>query len=143
MALIIMSAPPTSRSTEPPPTTPPTEPSPTTPGIFQTATLTQNQWNTAGALSALEQSGESLRLYNNLMVLDAESARNAVDQLSGDYHSNTSTALIANSQVVFGVLGTRMRDLLDTGTLRMPAMALNLMPSTFITLRNAQPTRYV
>lgn len=77
------------------------------------------------------------------MVLDAESTRNAVDQLSGDYHSNTSTALIANSQVVFGVLGTRMRDLLDTGTLRMPAMAPNLMPSTFIALRNAQPTRYV
>ncbi len=110
--------------TEPPPSTPPT-----TPGIFQTVMLTQNQWNTAGALSALQQSGEPLRLYNNLLILDAQSARNAVDQLSGDYHSSTSTALIANSQVVSGVVGSRLRNLLDTGTLHMPAMALNLMPS--------------
>ncbi len=92
--------------------------------------LTQNQFNTAGALSVLQQSGEPLRLYNNLLILDAASARNAADQLSGDYHSSTSTALIANSQVVSGVLGTRVRNLLDSGTLRMPAMALNLMPST-------------
>lgn len=99
--------------------------------------LTQNQFNTAGALSVLAQSGEPLRLYNNLLVLDAESARDAADQLSGDYHSSTSTALIANSQVVSGVLGTRMRNLLDTGTLRMPAMALNLMPSAPTTQNGA------
>ncbi|MDU8432562.1 autotransporter domain-containing protein [Pseudomonas syringae pv. actinidifoliorum] len=130
---------------EPVPTPTPTptpEPAPTpapepAPGIFQTVMLTQNQFNTAGALSVLAQSGEPLRLYNNLLVLDAESARDAADQLSGDYHSSTSTALIANSQVVSGVLGTRMRNLLDTGTLRMPAMALNLMPSAPTTQNGA------
>ncbi|RMT59262.1 hypothetical protein ALP29_01713 [Pseudomonas syringae pv. avii] len=119
---------PTPEPTPEPTPTPTPEPTPA-PGIFQTVMLTQNQFNTAGALSALQQSGEPLRLYNNLLILDAASARNAVDQLAGDYHGSTSTALIANSQVVSGVLGTRLRSLLDTGTLRMPAMALNLVPS--------------
>ncbi|NVL34799.1 autotransporter domain-containing protein [Pseudomonas syringae pv. actinidiae] len=127
---------PTPTPTPEPAPTPAPEPAPT-PGIFQTVMLTQNQFNTAGALSVLAQSGEPLRLYNNLLVLDAESARDAADQLSGDYHSSTSTALIANSQVVSGVLGTRMRNLLDTGTLRMPAMALNLMPSAPTTQNGA------
>ncbi|KWS62479.1 hypothetical protein BKM20_24335 [Pseudomonas avellanae] len=39
--------------------------------------------------------------------------------------------------MVSGVLGTRMRNLLDTGTLRMPAMALNLMPSAPTTQNGA------
>ncbi|KTT63389.1 autotransporter [Pseudomonas oryzihabitans] len=102
---------------------------PTNPGIFQTVMETANQWNTAGALGALAQSGEPLRLYNNLLILDAASARNAADQLSGDYQASTSTALIANSQVVSGVLGNRLRSLLDLGSLRMPAMALSFQPS--------------
>ncbi|MDY0918025.1 autotransporter domain-containing protein [Pseudomonas viridiflava] len=117
---------------EPTPTPTPTpEPTPApAPGIFQTVMVTSNQFNTAGALGALQQSGESLRLYNNLLILDADSARDAADQLSGDSLSSTSTALIANSQVVSGVLSTRLRGLLDNGTVRMPAMALNLMPAT-------------
>ena len=114
-----------------PPVEPPVQPPTTgTPGIFQTVALTQNQWNTAGALSGLQQSGAPLRLYNNLLVLDAASARNAIDQLSGDYHSSTGTALIANSQVVSGVLGTRVRGLLDNNTVHMPTGASNLMPAT-------------
>ncbi|MCO5365623.1 autotransporter domain-containing protein [Pseudomonas alliivorans] len=120
---------PTPEPTPTPTPTPEPEPAPA-PGIFQTVMVTANQFNTAGALSALQQSGESLRLYNNLLILDADSARDAADQLSGDSLSSTSTALIANSQVVSGVLGTRLRGLLDSGTVRMPAMALNLMPTT-------------
>ncbi|MDO7902976.1 autotransporter domain-containing protein [Pseudomonas sp. K1(2024)] len=114
-----------------PPVQPPVEPPATggTPGIFQTVALTENQWNTAGALSVLQQSGDPLRLYNNLLVLDAASARNAIDQLSGDYHSSTGTALIANSQVVSGVLGSRLRTLLDSNTVRMPLGASSFMPA--------------
>ncbi|UQY34395.1 autotransporter domain-containing protein [Pseudomonas fulva] len=115
---------------EPTPTPTPTPTPEPTLGIFQTVMLTENQFNTAGALSVLEQSGESLRLYNNLLILDAESARDAADQLSGDSLSSTSTALIANSQMVSGVVGTRVRNLLDSGSVRLPAMALSFMPGT-------------
>lgn len=109
---------------------PPETGGPGTPGIFQTVAQTENQWHTAGALSVLQQSGDPLRLYNNLLVLDADSARNAIDQLSGDYHASTGTALIANSQVVSGVLGTRLRSLFDSTSVRMPLGASNLMPTT-------------
>ncbi len=51
-----------------------------------------NQWNTAGALSTLTQSGPSLALYNSLLVLSAPEAREAFNQLSGEvYPSMQST----------------------------------------------------
>ncbi|ORJ51179.1 autotransporter outer membrane beta-barrel domain-containing protein [Kluyvera intermedia] len=96
-----------------------------TPGIFQTVALTSNQWNTAGALSTLTQSGPSLALYNSLLMLSAPEAREAFNQLSGEAYPSVQSTLIASSSQVFNVLNQRMAGSFDNDTLPIPPLAMS------------------
>jgi T5SS/PEP-CTERM-associated repeat protein/autotransporter-associated beta strand protein len=64
---------------------------------FTTVAQTPNQRATAGAAEAL---GVGQPVYDALEKLDAPSARIAFDQLSGEIHASTRTALIDDSRYV-------------------------------------------
>lgn len=97
------------------------------PGIFQTVAETSNQWNTAGALSSLTQSGPSLALYNSLLLLSAPEAREAFNQLSGEVYPSMQSHLIAGSTQLFNVLNQRMLNLFDNDPLPVPPLAMSLV----------------
>ncbi len=86
-----------------------------------------NQWNTAGALSTLTQSGPSLALYNSLLVLSAPEAREAFNQLSGEVYPSMQSNLIAGSTQVFNVLNQRMQRAFDNDSLPIPPLAMSLV----------------
>lgn len=97
------------------------------PGIFQTVAESGNQWNTAGALSTLTQSGPSLALYNSLLLLSAPEAREAFNQLSGEVYPSMQSNLIAGSTQLFNVLNQRMLRLFDNNSLPVPPLAMSLV----------------
>ncbi|MBH2527969.1 autotransporter domain-containing protein [Serratia marcescens] len=97
------------------------------PGIFQTVAESGNQWNTAGALSTLTQSGPSLALYNSLLLLSAPEAREAFNQLSGEVYPSMQSNLIAGSTQLFNVLNQRMLHLFDNDSLPVPPLAMSLV----------------
>ncbi|MEL5236268.1 autotransporter domain-containing protein [Serratia bockelmannii] len=97
------------------------------PGIFQTVAESGNQWNTAGALSTLAQSGPSLALYNSLLLLSAPEAREAFNQLSGEVYPSMQSNLIAGSTQLFNVLNQRMLRLFDNDSLPIPPLAMTLV----------------
>ncbi|HEJ7973059.1 TPA: autotransporter domain-containing protein [Serratia marcescens] len=97
------------------------------PGIFQTVAESGNQWNTAGALSTLTQSGPSLALYNSLLLLSAPEAREAFNQLSGEVYPSMQSNLIAGSTQLFNVLNQRMLRLFDSDSLPVPPLAMSLV----------------
>ena len=97
------------------------------PGIFQTVAESGNQWNTAGALSTLTQSGPSLALYNSLLLLSAPEAREAFNQLSGEVYPSMQSNLIAGSTQLFNVLNHRMLRLFDNDSLPVPPLAMSLV----------------
>lgn len=97
------------------------------PGIFQTVAKSGNQWNTAGALSTLTQSGPSLALYNSLLLLRAPEAREAFNQLSGEVYPSLQSNLIAGSTQLFNVLNQRMLRAFDNDSLPIPPMAMSLV----------------
>ncbi|MBH3195813.1 autotransporter domain-containing protein [Serratia marcescens] len=97
------------------------------PGIFQTVAESGNQWNTAGALSTLAQSGPSLALYNSLLLLSAPEAREAFNQLSGEVYPSMQSNLIAGSTQLFNVLNQRMLRLFDNDSLPIPPLAMSLV----------------
>ena len=86
-----------------------------------------NQWNTAGALSTLTQSGQSLALYNSLLLLSAPEAREAFNQLSGEVYPSMQSNLIAGSTQVFNVLNQRMQRAFDNDSLPIPPLAMSLV----------------
>lgn len=97
------------------------------PGIFQTVAESGNQWNTAGALSTLVQSGPSLALYNSLLLLSAPEAREAFNQLSGEVYPSMQSNLIAGSTQLFNVLNQRMLRLFANDSLPIPPLAMSLV----------------
>ncbi|MBP1132521.1 outer membrane autotransporter protein [Serratia sp. PL17] len=97
------------------------------PGIFQTVAQTHNQWNTAGALSSLTQSGPSLALYNSVLLLSAPEAREAFNQLSGEVYPSMQSNLIAGSTMLFNVLNQRMLRVFDNDPLPVPSLAMTLV----------------
>ncbi|HGM4922157.1 TPA: autotransporter domain-containing protein [Serratia marcescens] len=97
------------------------------PGIFQTVAESGNQWNTAGALSTLVQSGPSLALYNSLLLLSATEAREAFNQLSGEVYPSMQSNLIAGSTQLFNVLNQRMLRLFANDSLPVPPLAMSLV----------------
>ncbi|MGU3401511.1 autotransporter domain-containing protein [Brucellaceae bacterium D45D] len=110
-----------------PPVTPPvTPPGPpvTPPFVFRSVTETLNQYATAGALDSLSDSGSSLALYNRLLMLDADQARSAFDNLSGEIHASTQTALIEDSRHVREAINARLRSAFDAaGSSSSPVIA--------------------
>ncbi|CAI0824328.1 Extracellular serine protease precursor [Serratia entomophila] len=97
------------------------------PGIFQTVAQTGNQWNTAGALSTLAQSGPSLALYNSVLLLSTPEAREAFNQLSGEVYPSMQSNLIAGSTQLFNVLNQRMLRVFDNDALPVPPLAMSLV----------------
>lgn len=97
------------------------------PGIFQTVAESGNQWDTAGALSTLVQSGPSLALYNSLLLLSAPEAREAFNQLSGEVYPSMQSNLIAGSTQLFNVLNQRMLRLFANDSLPVPPLAMSLV----------------
>ncbi|HDJ1448111.1 TPA: hypothetical protein PPN73_001601, partial [Serratia rubidaea] len=77
---------------------------PDAPGIFQTVATSDNQWNTAGALSSLAQQGPSLGLYNALLMLNAAEARDAFNQLSGEQYASVQASLQQSGTLVGSVV---------------------------------------
>lgn len=113
----------------------PTEPKPGEPGpgkptqpgpinhIFQTVAQTDNQYNTAGALGSLAQSGPSLALFNRIASLSADNARVAYNQLSGEVHASTKTALINDSHQLRNAINDRIRAAFgDVAAVDVPVM---------------------
>ncbi|MFC7067724.1 autotransporter outer membrane beta-barrel domain-containing protein [Brucella rhizosphaerae] len=77
--------------------------------LFTTVAGTSNQFATAAALDTLAQTGSSLALYNDLLMLTAEEARHGFDNLSGEAYASASGVLIDQSQFVRGVMGSRLQ----------------------------------
>ncbi|RXT57700.1 hypothetical protein B6S44_00790 [Bosea sp. Tri-44] len=88
-----------------PPVTPPTAP----PAIFGTVAQTRNQFATAAGLDTLPQAGGTLALYNSLLMLDAPSARQAFDALSGEIHASAKSALVDESWLLRAAVNDRLR----------------------------------
>jgi fibronectin-binding autotransporter adhesin len=93
-----------------PPVTPPVvSPPPPSPAIFGTVAQTRNQFATAGGLDTLPQAGGTLALYNSLLMLDAPSARQAFDALSGEIHASAKSAMVDESWLLRAAVNDRLR----------------------------------
>lgn len=77
--------------------------------LFESVANTRNEISTARALDTLEQSGQSLALYNRLLVLNADQARAAYNQLSGEIHASAKAALIEDSHFIDAAMNDRLR----------------------------------
>ena len=78
-------------------------------GLFAGVAETANQRAVAGALDTLAQSGSSLALYNELLLMGADEARAAFDTLSGEVLAGQQTALLPGLSALNSALGTRLR----------------------------------
>lgn len=68
--------------------------------LFTTVAETKNEFATAQALDSLSQTGSSLALYNRLLMLSADEARAAFNNLSGEAYASAKGALINQSQFI-------------------------------------------
>lgn len=100
---------------------------PDVPGIFQTVATSDNQWNTAGALSSLAQQGPSLGLYNSLLMLNAGQAREAFNQLSGEQYASVQSSLQQSGTLVGSVVNQHMQTMFDGDSLTVPPLAMSLV----------------
>ena len=80
---------------------------------FASVANTANQAAAADALDSLEQSGDSLSLYNDLLVMNADEAREAFGQLAGDTYPGQQGAMLQNTFALNGVINTRLRAVFD------------------------------
>jgi T5SS/PEP-CTERM-associated repeat protein len=78
------------------PTNPVPPVTPVAPGpiVFGRVAVTGNHIATAAALDSLQQSGDALALYNNLLMLDEASALAAFDELAGEMHASNRALLL-------------------------------------------------
>ncbi|WP_162792715.1 autotransporter domain-containing protein [Ochrobactrum sp. 3-3] len=76
------------------------EPEKPSPALFTTAAQTRNQYATAGGLDTLAQTGSPLALYNTLLMLSADGARAAFDNLSGEAYASAKGVLINDGQFI-------------------------------------------
>jgi outer membrane autotransporter protein len=79
------------------------------PAIFGTVAQTRNQFATAAGLDTLPQAGGTLALYNSLLMLDAPSARQAFDALSGEIHASAKSAMVDESWLLRAAVNDRLR----------------------------------
>ncbi|MFC7398264.1 autotransporter domain-containing protein [Chelatococcus sp. GCM10030263] len=85
-------------------------PTPTPPpAVFQTVAQTGNQFSTALALNTLPQVGGTLALYNSLLMLDAGSARQAFNALSGEIYASAQGVMLDDSRYIREAVGDRLR----------------------------------
>jgi len=86
----------------------PGEPGVTPPAVFGAVAANSNQRALAAGLDSLQQSGDALALYNQLLMLDAEQAREAFDHLSGEIHAS-NRALLLDDRFLREGIGQRLR----------------------------------
>ena len=98
------------------------EPSP----LFTTVANTNNQFATAQALDSLSQTGSSLALYNRLLMLSADEARAAYDNLSGEAYASAKGALINQSQFINSAITNRLQQA-NGSTPTAPVATMNYM----------------
>ncbi len=67
---------------------------PPPPEVFNPVATNPNQENVANGLNSLQQSGDSLALYNALLMLDAQQAQQAFNELSGESHASNRAMLL-------------------------------------------------
>ncbi len=67
---------------------------PPPPEVFNPVATNPNQENVANGLNSLQQSGDALALYNALLMLDAEQAQQAFNELSGESHASNRAMLL-------------------------------------------------
>lgn len=72
--------------------------------VFGRVAHTANQRATATALDSLQQSGDALALYNQLLMQDEDSARRSFDDLSGEAYASTRAMLLRDDFLRAGVL---------------------------------------
>ncbi|WP_253204083.1 autotransporter domain-containing protein [Rhizobium sp. X9] len=77
--------------------------------LFPTVAETSNQLATARGLDTLAQSGSSLALYNDLLMLNADEARASFDRLSGEAYATAAGVLVDQSHFVRGAMNGRMQ----------------------------------
>ena len=73
------------------------------PQVFQRVAQTANQYATAIALNGLPQQGQALALYNTLLLLDADGARQAFGHLSGEAHAGLRGQLLEDRFLRSGI----------------------------------------
>lgn len=94
---------------------------------FDTAALTFNQTQVAGALQDLGQSGDALALFNALLVLNVDEARAAFDLLSGEVHASAVHTFLNTTRHLTGLAGERLWGLdngLNGGSFKGRGMAM-------------------
>ncbi|WP_262529013.1 autotransporter outer membrane beta-barrel domain-containing protein [Agrobacterium tumefaciens] len=77
--------------------------------LFPTVAQTPNQLATARGLDTLAQSGSSLALYNDLLMLNADEARASFDRLSGEAYATAAGILVDQSHFVRNTMNGRMQ----------------------------------
>ncbi|NKW11386.1 autotransporter outer membrane beta-barrel domain-containing protein [Ochrobactrum tritici] len=77
--------------------------------LFTTVAETKNEFATAQALDSLSQTGSSLALYNRLLMLSADEARAAFNNLSGEAYASAKGALINQSQFINSAITNRLQ----------------------------------
>ena len=71
----------------------------TPPAVFVTAADTANNRATAGAVDEFAQSGDALVVYNTLLSLSHDEARDALDQISGEIHASDQLLTAENFEL--------------------------------------------
>lgn len=79
------------------------------PGVFTPIAETENQYAVAQALDSLDQSGDSLALYNSILMLGVDEARETYEQLSGVVYASGQSALMQNALTVNAVINNHLR----------------------------------
>lgn len=90
---------------------------------FEGAALTANQRAVARALDTLEQSGDSLALYNRMLVLSADDASNAFEELGGVVYASGQSGFVRTAGAVNNVINNRIRSATN-GVVVTPVTAL-------------------
>ncbi|MBU1312588.1 MAG: autotransporter domain-containing protein [Alphaproteobacteria bacterium] len=87
---------------------------------FATVAETANQAATAGAIEELQSTNE---LHRAMVQLSAVTAREALDQLSGEIHASVASTLIGNGQHLQHAANSRLRsDFTGTETVTIPVL---------------------
>ncbi|MFS8484400.1 autotransporter domain-containing protein [Xanthomonas campestris pv. raphani] len=84
------------------------------PLVFGAVAISGNQRATAAALDTLQQSGAALALYNGLLIMDADTARAAFDDLSGEIHASNRALLLEDRFLREGI-NQRLRQSANLG----------------------------
>jgi outer membrane autotransporter protein len=81
--------------------------------VFTPVARTTTQSAVASSLDTLEQSGTSLELYNELLMMSEDEAVETFQQMSGDVYASERSALASNALAVNTTVNSRIRSVFD------------------------------